>query len=149
MWIRCLIELQVQKIEGLEAARDRIPGLSPTERQAAHEKLVADQLQLPESLRTIDTRMQYNRLWQPAVAHSAHPRIRSLVNFALPNPMSMARANRLPPSVIGDEALDNQFVSGVWRDSSAERGRGAMSILTPSSDAMYEGSSKKEHAAHR
>lgn len=68
-WTQRLIELQVQKIEGLEAERDHILALTPTERRAGYGKLVADYLQLPESVRTIDAHMQYNRLWQPAIAH--------------------------------------------------------------------------------
>ena len=45
------------------------PTLTATERKAAYEKMVADYRQLSQSQRMIDAHIQYNRLWQPAIAN--------------------------------------------------------------------------------
>jgi len=52
----------------MEAELDRITTLTATERGAVYEKVVADCAQLPNSQRIIDAHIQYNRLWQSAIA---------------------------------------------------------------------------------
>src|SRR5437667_3407446 len=68
-WTEQLIDRDRQKLDGLEAELDRIATLTATERKAAYEKMVADYRQLSQSQRTIDAHIQYNRLWQPAIAN--------------------------------------------------------------------------------
>ena len=67
-WTEQLIERDVQKLAGSEAALAGLPALPPTERRAACEKLAADYLQLRKSQQVIDAHIQYNRLWQRAIA---------------------------------------------------------------------------------
>ncbi len=68
-WTEQLIERDVQKIAGLEAALAGIPSLTSMERKAVYEKMAADYLQLRQSQRTIDAHIQYNRLWQLAITN--------------------------------------------------------------------------------
>ncbi len=67
-WTERLIEGEILKIEGLRAELERVPTLTPAERRAAYEKMLADYRQLIVSQRTIDSHIQYNRLWQRAIA---------------------------------------------------------------------------------
>ena len=68
-WTEQLIDRDRQKLDRLEAELDRLATLTATERKAAYEKMVADYRQLSQSQRTIDAHIQYNRLWQPAIAN--------------------------------------------------------------------------------
>ncbi len=67
-WTERLMEGEIQKIEGFRTELERVPTLTPAERRAAYEKLLADYRQLIASQRTIDSHIQYNRLWQQAIA---------------------------------------------------------------------------------
>ncbi len=67
-WTERLIERESQKIEGFQAELDRVPALTPAERRAALEMIVAAFPKLAEDQRTIDAHIQYNRLWQRAIA---------------------------------------------------------------------------------
>src|SRR5437667_366411 len=51
-----------------EGELDGSPPRSASERKAAYEKMVADYRKLAEGARNIDAHIQYNRLWQPAIA---------------------------------------------------------------------------------
>ena len=68
-WTEQLIDRDRQKLDRLEAELDRLATLTATERKAAYEKMVADYRQLAQSQRMIDAHIQYNRLWQPAIAN--------------------------------------------------------------------------------
>ncbi len=68
-WTEQIIERETKKMEGLEAEINRIPALDPAERKAAYEKLVTGYSGLSFWQRTIDAHIQYNRLWQPAIAN--------------------------------------------------------------------------------
>jgi len=67
-WTERLIERESQKIEGLQAELGCMPTLTRAERRAALEKIVAACPKLAEGQRTIDAHIQYNRLWQRAIA---------------------------------------------------------------------------------
>jgi hypothetical protein len=67
-WTERMIAREVDKIDGLEAELARIAGLSGDARRAAYEKVAGDYRRLPEAQPTIDAHIQYNRLWQAAIA---------------------------------------------------------------------------------
>jgi hypothetical protein len=67
-WTDRMITREVDKIAGLDAELARIAGLGADARHAAYEKAVGDYRKLPETQETIDAHIQYNRLWQGAIA---------------------------------------------------------------------------------
>jgi len=67
-WTEQMIERDAKKLDQLEAELDGSPPRPASERKAAYEKMVADYRKLAEGARTIDAHIQYNRLWQPAIA---------------------------------------------------------------------------------
>ena len=62
------MQREIDKIDGLEAQLARIPTLPTAAQRAAYETLVADASRLRESQQTIDAHIQYNWLWQRAIA---------------------------------------------------------------------------------
>lgn len=66
---RQLIDREMQKLDGFEAALDHVATLSSSEQTAGYEKLLADYRPLPGAQRLIDSHIQYNRLWQSVIAH--------------------------------------------------------------------------------
>jgi len=67
-WTEQMIERELKKIDALVAELDRMSPMDPGRRRSACEKMVSDYLHLSEGQRTIDAHIQYNRLWQPAIA---------------------------------------------------------------------------------
>ncbi len=70
-WTRQLIDREMQKLTGLEAALDHLATLSESEQAAGYEKLLTEYRPLPAAQRLIDSHIQYNRFWQAAIAHDA------------------------------------------------------------------------------
>jgi len=68
-WTEQMIERDTKKLEQLETELDRPPVPSASGQKAACEKLVADYKNLAERARNIDAHIQYNRLWQRAIAN--------------------------------------------------------------------------------
>ena len=67
-WTEQMIERDAKKLDGLEAELDGAQALPDSARKASYTKMVADYTKLAEGARTIDAHIQYNRLWQPAIA---------------------------------------------------------------------------------
>ena len=67
-WTEQMIERDAKQLDQLEAELDGSAPRPASERKAAYEKMVADYRKLAEGARNIDAHIQYNRLWQPAIA---------------------------------------------------------------------------------
>ncbi len=67
-WTEQKIDTEIKKLDGLTTDLERIPTLPANERRSLCEKLVNEYPRLPEAQRNIDDHVQYNRLWQPAIA---------------------------------------------------------------------------------
>jgi hypothetical protein len=67
-WTERLIDRETTKIQALEAQAERIQNLPLPQRQAAHEQVLADFVDLDAWRKIIDGHIQYNRLWQAAIA---------------------------------------------------------------------------------
>src|SRR5213594_2213505 len=68
-WTEQMIARDAKKLDQLEAELDGSPALPASARKAACEKMAADYKKLAEGARNIDAHIQYNRLWQPAIAN--------------------------------------------------------------------------------
>src|SRR5438477_9033934 len=67
-WTEQMIERDAKQLDQLEAELDDSPPRPASARKATYEKMVADYKKLAEGARNIDAHIQYNRLWQPAIA---------------------------------------------------------------------------------
>ncbi len=67
-WTEQMIARDAKQLDHLEAELDGSPALPASARKAACEKMAADYTKLAEGARNIDAHIQYNRLWQPAIA---------------------------------------------------------------------------------
>ncbi len=67
-WTDQKIDTEVKKIEAMNHDLDRIASLAEGERHSAYEKLVAQYPALRGAQQNIDSHVQYNRLWQAAIA---------------------------------------------------------------------------------
>ena len=129
-WTERLIELQMAKIGGLAAELDRVPDLTPPTRRAVCEELVAEYPQLAESERTIDAHIQYNRLWQPAIAHNlpAYDRQTALYHAvlerqAIVDALSAADDAALHTALSGSGGIDSAKARGALETDLRKRGK--------------------------
>ena len=67
-WTDRLVEQATLQLDRLEVELARIGSLDTTERRAAYDKLIGDYSQTSAHQRMIDAHIQYNRLWQAAIA---------------------------------------------------------------------------------
>jgi hypothetical protein len=67
-WTEQLIDRETEKMKALEAESERIQRLPLGDRRRAYEKAIADFGKLDEWRKIIDGHIQYNRLWQAAIA---------------------------------------------------------------------------------
>jgi len=67
-WTEQLIERASRDLSRSEARLEHVAELAPPERRAVYEELIATYVDLASAQRTIDAHIQYNRLWQAAIA---------------------------------------------------------------------------------
>lgn len=69
-WTQQLIDRDAQTLTSLETELAGVATQSAAERRPTYERFIAAYRRLSESQRTIDSHLQYNRLWQSVIAHN-------------------------------------------------------------------------------
>jgi hypothetical protein len=67
-WTEQKIDTEMKRLDGFTTDLERIPTLPANERHPLYEKLVNEYPSVRAAQRNIEDHLQYNRLWQPAIA---------------------------------------------------------------------------------
>jgi hypothetical protein len=80
-----IIEREMEKIRGFDAELEQVSALTATAQRNVYEKLIAAYRQIGEWQPIIDAHVQYNRLWQAAIANdrAGYDRMTALHDAAL------------------------------------------------------------------